>query len=309
VTFDPQLSAAFVRRITGAFGAAGAQWLGELPATLARAAERWSLTLEPPYPNLSYNYAAPATLRDGTAVVLKAGVPREELETEAAALALFAGRGCARLFDAEPGLGLLLLERLQPGTMLSTLADDEAATRLGAAVARTMWQPAPANARFPTVATWSEALTRLRARFGGGAGPLPERLVALAEGLFHDLLASAEPPWLLHGDLHHFNILEARTHPGGWAVIDPKGVIGERAYDLGAFLYNPLPDFPALPDMKQRLEQRVAVLAECLAFDRQRLAAWGLAQAVLSACWSVEEGAGAGLLTLRVAESLIPLAG
>lgn len=308
MTFDPQLPAAFVQRMTTAFGEDGARWLAELPALLARSAERWSLTLEPPFPALSYNYTAPVTLSDGTAAVLKAGVPREELETEAAALALFAGRGCARLLDAKPDSGLLLLERLQPGRTLSTLADDEEATRLGAAVARALWRPAPATGKFPTVATWASALRRLRARFDGGTGPLPEPLVAMAEGLFRDLLASAETPWLLHGDLHHFNILEAAARPTGWAVIDPKGVIGERAYDLGAFLYNPLPAFPSLPDMKRRLERRVAVLAETLGFDRKRIAAWGLAQAVLSACWTVEDGLGDALLTLRVAESLMPLA-
>ncbi len=40
------------------------------------------------------------------------------------------------------------------------------------------------------------------------------------------------------GDLHHENILAAERAP--WLAIDPKGVIGEPAYEMGALLRNRL---------------------------------------------------------------------
>jgi streptomycin 6-kinase len=106
--------------------------------------------------------------------------------------------------------------------------------------------------------------------------------VDTAERLFAELLASQAEPVLLHGDLHHFNILAAERQP--WLALDPKGVVGEPAYEVGALLRNPSPDQPAHVQAR-----RVAQLAEALALDRERLLGWGVAQAVLSGWWMYED--------------------
>ena len=66
-----------------------------------------------------------------------------------------------------------------------------------------------------------------------------------AESLFAGLLASMDAPVVLHGDLHHFNILSAQRQP--WLAIDPKVVPGEPAYETGAFIRNPIPDIYSDP--------------------------------------------------------------
>jgi len=266
-------------------GEAGAAWLQRLPALLDECAQRWSLTLGPPF-ELSYNYAAPATRADGTKAVLKAGFPGPELRTEIAALRLYNGDGMVRLLEAVPEQGAFLLERLEPGTMLATLTDDEEATTIGAAIMRRLWRPAPADHPFPSVADWARGMERLRARFGGGTGPFPTAIVEEAESLFADLLASTTDPVLLHGDLHHYNILRAEREP--WLAIDPKGIVGDRGYEVGMFLLNPF-DFREQPNPQQIMERRVYLLAEELGIERERVRGWGVAQAVLSAWWTVEE--------------------
>jgi streptomycin 6-kinase len=95
------------------------------------------------------------------------------------------------------------------------------------------------------------------------------------------------PPVLLHGDLHHHNILSAERQP--WLALDPKGVIGEPAYEVGALLRNPFPQILSLPGPGRLLARRVDQLAAELDFDRQRLVGWGIAQAVLAAWWSFED--------------------
>jgi streptomycin 6-kinase len=101
------------------------------------------------------------------------------------------------------------------------------------------------------------------------------------------LLASAGEPALLHGDLHHGNILA--DGPAAWRAIDPKGLVGEPAYEAGALLRNPLPELLAWPDPRRILSRRLDVLAGALGFDRARLRDWGFAQAVLSGWWSFED--------------------
>ena len=266
---------------------AGLRWLQELPSLIKRCEERWLLRVDAPFAALSYNYVAPAWRADGTPVVLKLGVPNPELSSEIEALRLYDGVGSVQLLDADAQQGMLLLERLLPGTMLTDLTDDEQATSIAADVMRQLWRPVPANHAFPTIAKWSAGLYRLRQQFGGGTGPLPADLVEMAETFFEQLICSMEEPVLLHGDLHHFNILSAQRQ--AWLAIDPKGLIGEPAYDIGAFLRNPYPQLLQIERADRLLARRVDQFAEELGLDHTRILAWGISQAVLSACWSVED--------------------
>jgi streptomycin 6-kinase len=104
---------------------------------------------------------------------------------------------------------------------------------------------------------------------------------------FAELCASSAPPVLLHGDLHHFNVLR---NGDGWAAIDPKGVIGEPAYETGALLRNPVPALLDLPHPRRILVRRAGLLAEALGLDADRVFAWARVQAMLAAVWAAQDG-------------------
>jgi len=277
----------FARTQVELYGTAGAEWLKRLPILVAECEQRWSLTVGAPFDPLSYNYVAPAVRAEGTDVVLKVGFPNPELLAEMDALKIYAGRGIVQLLEADHDQGVMLLERLKPGTPLSGIMDDQRATSIAVQVMRQLWQPVPFEHSFPTVEKWAAGLKRLRLRFDGGTGPLPAHLVEEAERLFEELIGSMDEPMLLHGDLHHDNILAAERQP--WLALDPKGLVGEPAYEVGALLRNQLPQDLKTPQASRILRRRIDQFAEELGFDRQRLCAWGLAQAVLSAWWSIED--------------------
>jgi len=240
----------FVRNTIALRGAEGAEWLGRLPATLAFCEERWSVSVGPPFPELSYSYVAPVLQADGTATVLKLSLPNSDFRAEAEALRLFGGRGAARLLELDLERGAMLLERLEPGAPLTSVRDDEEATSIVAGVLKQLC------------------------------------LVERAEALFAELLPSQAEPVLLHGDLHHFNVLAAQRQP--WLAVDPKGVVGEAAYDTGAFLRNPK-QLLNTPHPGQVLDRRVDLLAEELDLDRSRVRRWAISQAVLAAYWGWED--------------------
>ncbi len=269
-------------------GEAGAAWLARLPEIVGECAARWSLTVQPPFAKLSFNYVTPVVQSDGRPAVLKVCFPTPEFAMELAALRLYDGRGACALLASDASLGAMLLERLEPGEMLVALADDAEATRIAARVMRGLWRPAPAEHSFPTVEQWGREFAGLRARFGGGTGPLPAALVEEAEARFAELAASMTERVVLHGDLQHYNILRARREP--WLAIDPKGVVGEPAYEVGALLRNPWGWPPPVADPVQATARRLDILAEELALPRERLRGWGIAQAVLSAWWVIEDG-------------------
>lgn len=227
---------------------------------------------------------------DETRVVLKLCIPNPELMTEIEALRLMRGRGAAHLLEFDLEDGALLLERLEPGTPLSTICDtdDGKATLLASSVMRKLWRSVPRAHSFPSVADWGVGFRRLRERSAReGACPFPKSLVDEAEALFVELTASMAEPVLLHGDLHHDNILAAAREP--WLAIDPKGLVGEPAYEAGALLRNPLPSLLAWHGLSHTLTRRVEILAEELKLDKARLRGWAVAQAVLAAWWSFED--------------------
>ena len=301
------LPLAFIRNIEGGFGEAGRKFLANLPASIAEASQKWGLSKVRPAPTLSYNFVAFAN-RGDEQVVLKMGVPDRELRSEMAALRVFNGEGACRLIDSEEEKYWMLLERLNPGVMLVTLEDDEDATYIAADVMQKIWRPmeslesgsslaglweriqtreqAPRLHNLILLSDWFDGLKRLRARFDGGTGPFDKKLVERVETSVKDFFLENHKSVLLHGDCHHYNILSSER---GWLVIDPKGVIGPAGYEVGPFLLNPWGDLLKLDHHRRMTQRRIDILHEQLGFERERIREWGLAHAILSSWWSMEE--------------------
>jgi streptomycin 6-kinase len=92
---------------------------------------------------------------------------------------------------------------------------------------------------------------------------------------------------LLHGDLHHENILSTTD---GYRAIDPKGLVGDPGYEVGCIFYNPIKELPHVHDLPKLFARRLDQLSAELHMDRQRLRGWAIAQCVLSAWWHMEDG-------------------
>lgn len=271
-------------------GDAGKKWLQDLPLIIAQCRDKWSLKVSPPF-NLNYNYVAPTTRVDGSKVVLKIGFPLdEEFQKEIAALGLFSGEGMVKLLEIDEDNQAILLEQVIPGTPLSSLEDDEEATRILALVMKKIWKPLPPRHSFTTVEQWSKAISKYQDKFKDKEGPIPGFLVTKAEELFKELIATSLEPVLLHGDLHHDNVLTSNRDQ--WLAIDPKGIAGEPAFETAAMIRNPYGKMSKQPNLKKTLTRRIAILTDELGIDRKRILKWSFAQTVLSAVWNVESSKG-----------------
>jgi streptomycin 6-kinase len=292
------LSPEFISNIQNVFKEQGHAFLKALPDLVAEASAKWGLTEVQPAPTLSYNFVAFAKRGDDK-VVLKMGVPNREMKSELAALQLFNGEGACKLLAYDEETCWMLLERLNPGVMLSTLEDDEEATRIAAEMMNKIWRPVessglplkrvPALQKFIHLTDWFDGLKKLRNMFNGGTGPLSEKIVQRVERSVSDFFAENHKPVLMHGDFHHFNILLSER---GWLVIDPKGVIGPAGYEVGPFLMNPWGDFLNGSNYRLMTKRRIDILHEHLGFERERIHAWGLAHAILSTWWGIEDNTG-----------------
>lgn len=218
-------------------------------ATALEAAREWGLELGEPFAGSNVSYVVPA----GDAVVKVAWEGDDEALHDADALELWDGDGAVRLLRRSGRA--LLLEHVVPGDDLSTIPEDEA-TAIAVGVASRLWRPAgsPFRPVAPEVSRWLD-----RAEREGS------ELVPLAR----ELLAQLDPAsdWLVHGDLHHHNILRRGRR---FVAIDPKPYLADREYDLPSFLWNPIDN--RMEDREQA-ERRIAAFVSA-GLDDFRIRAW-----------------------------------
>jgi streptomycin 6-kinase len=239
--------------------------------------------------------------------VLKLAFPNRELRTEAATLRLADGRAYARLVAEDLDAGALLIERLSPGQSLHRLAltHDPLATALAADVIGRVTMRVPPGAHpFLRIADWIDGM-HSRARTTTGVGPRMRRWLSLAHERYASVAASRHEDRLLHGDLHHGNILACARSPGGWRAIDPKGIVGDVIWETGPLLFNALPSRSRESAARSVVLNRVDQLAEALALPAEAVRDAGIVRCVLSAFWSIEGGARGRLHTLEVAQHLL----
>jgi streptomycin 6-kinase len=221
-------------------------------------------------------------------VVLKVGL-KEIIDTEIQALQYFQGEACVKLlqFDQESSdvNSALLLEYVQPGSSLKDLfldGGEEASIELFAQVVKKIHgnSDQKIQGNFQTI----DQRLRLLHRFQSKNNRL-QKLLPQAAKLADQLIATQGKQYLLHGDLHHENILQCGDT---WVMIDPQGVIGELEYEVGALIRNPLFELLDQLNLEQLILHRFERLSKLLNLDKRRIIDWSFVQAVLAACFTEE---------------------
>jgi streptomycin 6-kinase len=218
-------------------------------------------------------------------VVIKVARENADEWQSGSVLQAFGGHGVARIIEHVPGA--VLLEELRPGVSLVGVTQDgrdREAVEIVSQVIRDMQLAAACLGGFPTVEEWGRTFRR---SYEVARGIIPIDLLDEAEQRYTELCNTQVERRLLHGDLHHYNILYDVTR--GWVAIDPKGVVGEVAYEIGATLRNPA-DASHLTSSPAEVERRITQFAGLTGCGEERIAGWAFAQAVLSAIWTVEDG-------------------
>lgn len=107
-----------------------------------------------------------------------------------------------------------------------------------------------------------------------------------AKSLIDKLIDSEIDKRVLHGDVHHSNILFC-SKVKDWKLIDPQPLFAERTYDLANTFYNP-DDNPDLVESTHRIEYLTDIYSRELVIDRQRILDFAFCHGALSVCWQME---------------------
>lgn len=265
--------------IISIYGEQGKVWLNELPQLVTAISSKHGLRDLQEVTNLTYNYVLSGFQGDNS-IILKLGLDSEGLAREAFALKCFAGYGAVKVLDENDGM--LLLERAVPGTSLKSYFPNQEheSIEIACGVIKKLHQAnIPKDHTFPHIKDWLTALDK--------DWNIPKHYLQKARKLRDQLLQTSELDVLLHGDLHHDNILQNGDE---WLVIDPKGVVGEPAYEVAAFIRNPIPELLHHADAPNIIHNRVTRFDELLELPSQRIHDWCFVQALLAWVWALEDG-------------------
>lgn len=230
-------------------------------------ARDWKVTLKEQLPGATCSKVWAGFDQSGNEVVLK--VPDDDSEEKLAGSTLlaFSNHGGVTILNHDEPTGAILMPRLHPGTTLDTSGlNDLQQVEVCSDVIRRLRQAQTVEAM--SLDRWYRDLWNAP----------PDELVPEAQSIARRLIDTTTRQTLLHGDLHHFNILRNGDE---WVAIDPKGVLGDPAFEITGFMRNPIGRTPDADGMSQRIQR----FHECLGDPIDRLWGWAFVQTVLSYIW------------------------
>ncbi len=267
---------------------------------LNRYLEKWALS-DPQLLAETVSGHIYAVMHNGQRVVLKllTAIGQEE-KVGAVALRYWGGRGAVQLLREDDEAHLLEYADGDDLIPMVKSGGDEQATAIIANVLNQL--------HAATTEALPEGLMPLKVWFRSlfkkgeidrqaGIDSVYVRAARLAE----EVLAQPRDVRVIHGDMHHENVRSSRR---GWLAFDPKGLIGERAYDAANTLCNPI-DMPELVENEERLLKNAVILAQVMDIELPRVLTFVFLYVCLSASWYVEDGV-YPRRELRIAEIVEP---
>jgi len=256
----------FHKNIISLYGDAGKKWIDELPEIVRSYAKKWQLHDLRVTNNLTYNYVVFIAHN----AVLKIGFNQKDIQQEIKALMHFQNIKLLR-YDEHA----ILMERCIPGTTLTSFVPhkDQQATDICISLMQNFYKPS--NTFTQHLSDWLTIIYKDH--------NLNKDYLKKAQKFTDHLLNSSSETVVLHGDLHHGNILK---HNERYVAIDPKGILGERAYDIACFIRNPLEKIIKNFDL---IPKRIEQFSQACAIDPVRLKQWCFLHGILSACWRIED--------------------
>lgn len=275
----------FRNNVINKYGKSGIAWIENLPKIIEEIAAKWRLINLKPMENLSCHYVL-SGLKDDKPIILKLFLDIRILDQEINALKAFKNDEIVEILGLDDGA--LLLERAIPGTSLKSYFPhrDNDAIKIASNLIKKLHNVLiPKEHNFPHIKDWLKILDQDL--------DIPTDYLEKTRKIRDMLLASSQEEVLLHGDFHHYHILQNGQK---WLVIDPRGIIGERAYEVTNFIRNPIVDLSNQSNPHDIINNRIEKFSTELSLDRKRVKDWCFVHSVLSVAWALEDKADANAL-------------
>lgn len=235
-----------------------------------------------------------AESKDFGAVILKIDQHKSRLESEYKMLERLSGHHSCKVYAFDESAGSLLEERIIPGTVLRGEKSLEKRIRIFLQVFREIHIAADSG---ETYLNWLERIHEYCIRH-----QVAEDMASRAHLFCAEMFEKYPDRVLLHGDLHHDNLL-LRTDVS-YAMIDPKGIVGPAIMDLPRFILNELDTDHEYPD-RQHIGEVIRLLGEQSGYPEEDIRKLFYMETVLANVWCVEDGEAMNMQELELADFLI----
>lgn len=218
-------------------------------------------------------------------VIIKKRNTVKVIEDEFNTLSEYNGRYFCKIYGADLVNGILIEEQVQPGTELIKEESLDRRLEVFGSIHKGLHIKPPMKYKFPTYYDWVSKATR----YIETREDHKELCMHMhkAEDICKELFTLYPRKLLLHGDLHHYNIL--RNNQNGYTLIDPKGVIGDSIFDIPRFLLNEMED-----ELDKKLFDKIiyaiTVIGEKLGIPTKIIKETFYIEMAMAECWMAEDG-------------------
>lgn len=287
-------------------GRIGEAWLEGLESMIAELENMWHISVSDALTGGSHAFVALADGKNGEKYVLKIDMPEDlggDFACGIAALKAADGNGYAKLYAYDAQRKACLIERL--GKPVGQLGYSvEAQLRIICAALQETWKMPTERAELAVGNTaWFEAF--IGEAYEKAGRPCSVKVIKQAYAYLRSRAAdeNADAFVLVHGDAHGGNLLETLSGDR-FKLIDPDGLLYEKAYDLGVLMREWVDEYAKEPLKKGK--QRCAYLHSLTGVSEQAIWEWGFIQTVSTALVLLQIGQeNTGREMLRTAESWV----
>lgn len=266
-------------------GAVGEAWLLGLDNLIAELEGMWNISVGEALYGGTHAFVAYAEGQNGEKYVLKVDIPENlggEFEGGIALLKMADGHGYAKLYAYDLERKACLIERLgKPVNQLGGSVFEQ--LRIICSVLQKGWEIPVTTSGFPS---GKESVAWFREFIGATweklERPCSHKVIEQAYSYLQSREEAINPAEfvLLHGDAHGGNTLKELSGEG-FKLIDPDGIVYEKAYDLGVLMREWVEEYAQEPLKKGR--ERCRYLCRLTGVSEKAIWEWGYLQTVSTA--------------------------
>lgn len=261
----------------------GETFYNALQAKLERYINEWHLSELEQIDYYSVNCIYKCVSEIHGSCILKIGNPCRETLTEYNALREYDGTSFCRLYKADVQNGVLLIERIIPGSRLRDITHIDKRLDIFCDLFANLHKTPSDKSLYPTYLGW---VTRIAAYMRGREDyKTLSAYMDEAEKICRRLWDKYPGEMLLHGDFHHDNILLGSYCK--YRIIDPKGVVGDRVFDIPRFILNEFED-EITDGFKAKYLYIIKTLSEKLNIPEGDILKLVFVEMCMAHCWNVE---------------------
>ena len=249
-------------KIINRYGETGKEWLENVDAILGKYQKQFCLEDIQLIENIRMNLVAFAKCDLYGDVIIKIGTPGPTALSEIIIMIYYSSQYVPKTYYSSITDRVQVLERIFPGYCLKNLENREERVKVFCDLSNHLLILANGEQNFQTFeenfkskinyayenkATYSDLLS----------------MIDTATNLYQKIKDLHLPKYILHNDLHHKNILKAKT---SWKAIDPHGIIGEKVFEACNFIRSEIENVSL---EKNNINKIVSLISQYYKEDKQ----------------------------------------